>query len=281
MSLQPTCTRSPQLGRQFPDCIIKPQPSIHLHPTTNNTQHPPLPSTSHLQPPLLSLFPLRPRALVSFSHLLFTHPALYPVRPPATDIPIDRPRAPHRGRNPIFTMSWKLTKSTSTLDRALLRGPSSCPPCHPLHCARDTTVDKSPAAELKETHLGPLSNTFSRSPSSATVTEKDDKSQGSISGTATPTNESTIGMPLFLSSLSLPHAAPPALGLPPPHLRRPLLTKWSLPSCLGSALPSARRQGPEARNPGRHPPRGPELFAPRAAPKCLHTLPRRQLPVDG
>ncbi|KAK3294550.1 kinase-like domain-containing protein [Chaetomium fimeti] len=54
--------------------------------------------------------------------------------------------------------------------------------------------------KLKETHLGPLANTFSRSPSTATVTEKDDKAQGAaISGTATPTNESTIAASEALS----------------------------------------------------------------------------------
>ena len=60
-------------------------------------------------------------------------------------------------------------------------------------CVYDV-ADGIVALELKETHLGPLASTFSRSPSAATITEKDDKSQGAISGTATPTNESTIGM---------------------------------------------------------------------------------------
>lgn len=65
--------------------------------------------------------------------------------------------------------------------------------------------------KLKETHLGPLSNTFSRSPSSATVTEKDDKSQGSISGTATPTNESTIAASEALSQAPVVKAPKPGI----------------------------------------------------------------------
>ena len=47
-------------------------------------------------------------------------------------------------------------------------------------------------AELKETHLGPLTSTFSRSPSTSTITDKD-KSPGGLSGTATPTQENAIG----------------------------------------------------------------------------------------
>lgn len=45
--------------------------------------------------------------------------------------------------------------------------------------------------KLKETHLGPLASTFSRSPSTSTITDKDDKSQ-SASGSVTPTAESSI-----------------------------------------------------------------------------------------
>lgn len=62
-------------------------------------------------------------------------------------------------------------------------------------CARDDVTDNICTSELKETHLGPLASTFSRTPSTSTITEKEDKSLGAISGTATPTNESTIGMP--------------------------------------------------------------------------------------
>ncbi|KEZ40571.1 Serine/threonine-protein kinase gad8 [Scedosporium apiospermum] len=45
--------------------------------------------------------------------------------------------------------------------------------------------------KLKETHLGPLASTFSRSPSTSTITDKDEKSQ-SIAGSVTPTNEGAI-----------------------------------------------------------------------------------------
>ncbi|GJC78552.1 serine/threonine-protein kinase gad8 [Colletotrichum liriopes] len=46
--------------------------------------------------------------------------------------------------------------------------------------------------KLKETHLGPLANTFSRSPSTSTITDSSEKAQPNISGSATPTNEGTI-----------------------------------------------------------------------------------------
>ncbi len=53
-----------------------------------------------------------------------------------------------------------------------------------------------PAPELKETHLGPLTSTFSRSTSTSTIIDKDEKNQpAATSGTSTPTptNENTIG----------------------------------------------------------------------------------------
>lgn len=46
--------------------------------------------------------------------------------------------------------------------------------------------------KLKETHLGPLTSTFSRSPSASSITEKDEKSQAGLSGASTPTNENSI-----------------------------------------------------------------------------------------
>lgn len=55
------------------------------------------------------------------------------------------------------------------------------------------SANTSHPLELKETHLGPLTSTFSRSPSTSTITDKDSKSQGDISGAVTPTNENTIG----------------------------------------------------------------------------------------
>lgn len=55
--------------------------------------------------------------------------------------------------------------------------------------------------ELKETHLGPLSP-FSRSPSTSTITDKDEKGQPSA-GATTPTTESAIGKPT--------HTLPPAV----------------------------------------------------------------------
>ena len=39
--------------------------------------------------------------------------------------------------------------------------------------------------------MGPLASTFSRSPSTSTITDKDEKSQ-SIAGSVTPTNEGAI-----------------------------------------------------------------------------------------
>lgn len=41
--------------------------------------------------------------------------------------------------------------------------------------------------------MGPLSSPFSRSPSTSTITDKEDKSQAGSSGAATPSNENTIG----------------------------------------------------------------------------------------
>lgn len=45
-------------------------------------------------------------------------------------------------------------------------------------------------AELKDTHLGPLS-AFSRSPSTSTITDRDEK--GTSPGATTPTSESATG----------------------------------------------------------------------------------------
>ena len=116
------------------------------------------------------------------------------------------------------------------------------------------------SAELKETHLGPLSNTFGRSPSTSTITDKDEKLA------APPTSSST--------------PAPPdnAIGTSParhPPLRRLhaiqglLLTLLSASSRLGSHGPTARRQGPQTRHPRCNTPRGPELLPPRATPPSL------------
>lgn len=58
--------------------------------------------------------------------------------------------------------------------------------------------------KLKETHLGPLTSTFSRSPSTSTIVG-DDKGQASStiaapsSSSTTPANDNTIGTPLPLS----------------------------------------------------------------------------------
>ncbi|KAM7185316.1 Protein kinase-like domain containing protein [Naviculisporaceae sp. PSN 640] len=65
--------------------------------------------------------------------------------------------------------------------------------------------------KLKETHLGPLTSTFSRTPSTATLTEKDDKSQASISGTATPTNENTIAASEALTQAPVVQAPKPGI----------------------------------------------------------------------
>lgn len=47
--------------------------------------------------------------------------------------------------------------------------------------------------KLKETHLGPLANTFSRSPSTSTITDNSEKAQPGAA--APPSNEGTIGTP--------------------------------------------------------------------------------------
>jgi serum/glucocorticoid-regulated kinase 2 len=63
--------------------------------------------------------------------------------------------------------------------------------------------------ELKETHLGPLS-AFSRSPSTSTITDKEDKGQPST-GATTPTIESTIAASEALTQA--PIVKPPKPGI--------------------------------------------------------------------
>ena len=97
-------------------------------------------------------------------------------------------------------MSWKLTKSTWPFLPSLWP-PATGLPSLALRFApictdyRQNLADNksSTLPELKETHLGPLASTFSRSPSTSTITDKDDKSQ-SASGSVTPTAESSIRM---------------------------------------------------------------------------------------
>ncbi|KAJ9143107.1 Non-specific serine/threonine protein kinase [Pleurostoma richardsiae] len=51
--------------------------------------------------------------------------------------------------------------------------------------------------KLKETHLGPLTSTFSRSPSTSTITDKDERP--SVSGATTPTGDNNIASSEALS----------------------------------------------------------------------------------
>lgn len=142
----------------------------------------------------------------------------------------------------------------------------------PFHGQHPGT-DKIQPTELKETHLGPLANTFSRSASASTstITEKDDKSQGAISATPPPNNVNTIGTLV------------PALPcVEPEKLRRfSLLTADILlsGSRLRSPYPGTGRHPAETRHPRRYPPRRPRLLPPRAAPKCICPTTRRELLV--
>lgn len=104
-------------------------------------------------------------------------------------------------------MSWKLTKSKS--------GPSHCidallaPPVmvgqyegnvaasfdEPSTSISPPKIDadKSLPLELKETHLGPLANTFSRSTSTSTITGDTAKDEKASIASSTPTNDNGIG----------------------------------------------------------------------------------------
>jgi hypothetical protein len=104
-------------------------------------------------------------------------------------------------------------------DQEYVDTPAPTRPCSSWRCHRaidaaapcfvsPRVTDTAVALELKETHLGPLANTFSRSPSAPTISEKDDRSQGALSGTATPTNESTIGAYHLYPSASAPSPCP-------------------------------------------------------------------------
>ncbi|KAL0768697.1 hypothetical protein CaCOL14_008005 [Colletotrichum acutatum] len=65
--------------------------------------------------------------------------------------------------------------------------------------------------KLKETHLGPLANTFSRSPSTSTITDSSEKAQANIAGSATPTNENTIAASEAMAQV--PVVNPPKPGI--------------------------------------------------------------------
>ncbi|KAK4035004.1 kinase-like domain-containing protein [Parachaetomium inaequale] len=102
--------------------------------------------------------------------------------------------------------------------------------------------------KLKETHLGPLASTFSRSPSAATISEKDDRSQGALSGTATPTNESTIAASEALSQAPVVKTPKPGIlvvtlhegqGFSLPEQHRNAFT----PSHSGSSLSTGNALG--------------------------------------
>lgn len=94
--------------------------------------------------------------------------------------------------------------------------------------------------KLKETHLGPLTSTFSRSPSTSTITG-DEKGQAAHTITpsplsTTPVNDNTIGTP------------PPPTALPVPSLHRPLTRPANLSSSPAAAS-EAMAQAPVIKAP--------------------------------
>ncbi|EHK96534.1 putative Serine/threonine-protein kinase gad8 [Glarea lozoyensis 74030] len=78
--------------------------------------------------------------------------------------------------------------------------------------------------KLKETHLGPLANTFSRSPSTSTITPDPKDEKAGISGTSTPANDNGI-------------AASELIATQPPAQPRPGILIVTLHEGAGFSLP--------------------------------------------
>ncbi|VUC21441.1 unnamed protein product [Clonostachys rosea] len=84
--------------------------------------------------------------------------------------------------------------------------------------------------KLKETHLGPLTGAFSRTPSTSTITDKDDKGRsGTTTGATTPTPESSIAASEALTQS-------PVVKLPKPGILIVTLHEGQ-----GFSLPDAHR----------------------------------------
>lgn len=104
--------------------------------------------------------------------------------------------------------------------------------------------------ELKETHLSPLGS-FGRSTSTSTITDKDDKAQSSIAGSASPTpSDNNIG-----TSSHPPRASQPQMATALAWAMQLQLT-CRLSSLFGSPHPSPRHNAAQARDPRRHHTRG-------------------------
>ncbi|GKT93538.1 hypothetical protein Ct61P_11388 [Colletotrichum tofieldiae] len=95
--------------------------------------------------------------------------------------------------------------------------------------------------KLKETHLGPLANTFSRSPSTSTITDSSEKAQPNISGSATPTNEGTIAASEAMAQA--PVVNPPKPGILVVTLHEGSLSTGGALSVAGSVRPSSSQRG--------------------------------------
>ena len=98
----------------------------------------------------------------------------------------------------LFSLPTPQINSMAPLQRTQGRIAKASHKCLEHFCAKFTAIANkiesltTETAELKETHLGPLANTFSRSPSTSTITPdftKDEKA--SIS--SLPTNDNGIG----------------------------------------------------------------------------------------
>ncbi|OIW28209.1 Pkinase-domain-containing protein [Coniochaeta ligniaria NRRL 30616] len=98
--------------------------------------------------------------------------------------------------------------------------------------------------KLKETHLGPLTSTFSRSTSTSTITDKDEKNQpAATSGasTPTPTNENTIGTSRLLALEKRTTASEALTQAPVIKTPKPGILVVTLHEGQGFSLPEQHR----------------------------------------
>jgi serum/glucocorticoid-regulated kinase 2 len=97
------------------------------------------------------------------------------------------------------------------------------------------------AIELKETHLAPLANTFSRSPSTSTITPDPKDEKSSLAASSASTNDNGIGMFLqirrTLDRLLMDLAASEIIATQPPAQPRPGILIVTLHEGSGFSLP--------------------------------------------
>ncbi|KAH8900253.1 Pkinase-domain-containing protein [Thozetella sp. PMI_491] len=100
--------------------------------------------------------------------------------------------------------------------------------------------------KLKDTHLSALAPSFGRSPSTSTITDKDEKGNGSVSGAATPTNENTIAASEALTQAPVIKTPKPGIlvvtlhegsGFSPPEQYRHLFNPQHVANSLSTGNP--------------------------------------------